>query len=82
MEKATQGMEEYRIRCVAYGRLAQETYAFLQAGSQVAVSGHLQVRPLPGSAKPRWVTEVVAERIVFVSNINYELGQQVLAPTA
>ena len=74
------GPRESHVRCVAYGQLAQETYPFLREGSVVAVEGHIQVRLLgkPAEGKPRWVTEVVAHRITFIDNVDYEVGSRVL----
>jgi len=75
------GPRECHVRCVAYGQLAQEAYPFLREGSVVAVEGHIQVRHLGKGiedGKPRWVTEVVAHRITFIDNIDYETGNRVL----
>jgi single-stranded DNA-binding protein len=75
------GPRECHVRCVAYGQLAQEAYPFLREGSVVAVEGHIQVRALGKPAeggKHRWVTEVVAHRITFIDNVDYETGNRVL----
>lgn len=72
---------EDHIRVVALNDLAVQTYPYLRPGSEVAVYGHLQVRPLPGTdgaGRSRSVMEVVAERLMFIGGIDYETGNRVL----
>lgn len=65
------------IRVVAYDHLAQETYAYLRAGAEIAVLGALRVRPLPPGVSPRSVMEVVASRFTLVNGVDRETGDRV-----
>jgi single-stranded DNA-binding protein len=58
------------LRIVAYGPLAELVYAYVQKGSRIFVIGHVQQRELEGKI----VTEVVAEEVQFLRNINWEMG--------
>jgi len=65
------------LRVLVYGTLAELVFGHIQKGSRIGVEGHIQLRYRPNSATP--VFEVVAERIEFIRNIDYERGQLVIA---
>jgi len=65
------------LRILVYGTLAELVYGHVQKGSRIGVEGHIQMRNRPGIATP--VFEVVAERVEFIRNIDYERGKQVVA---
>ena len=56
------------INCQAWGKLAENCAKYLDKGKQCAVDGRLQVRSYETQdGSKRWVTEVVAERVEFLS---------------
>jgi single-stranded DNA-binding protein len=57
---------------VVRGVLAELAFPFLQAGSKIAVDGHLQTRDRETGRK---VVEVAAEHIAFLENINWAAGE-------
>ncbi len=65
------------LRILVYGTLAELVFGHVQKGSRIGVEGHIQMRNRPGIATP--VFEVVAERVEFIRNIDYERGKQVVA---
>jgi len=65
------------LRVLVYGTLAELVYGHVQKGSRIGVEGHIQMRSRPNTTTP--VFEVVAERIEFIRNIDYERGKQVIA---
>ena len=65
------------LRVLVYGTLAELVYGHVQKGSRIGVEGHIQMRTRPNIPTP--VFEVVAERIEFIRNIDYERGKQVIA---
>jgi hypothetical protein len=65
------------LRVLVYGTLAELVYGHIQKGSRIGVEGHIQMRSRPNTTTP--VFEVVAERIEFIRNIDYERGKQVIA---
>lgn len=65
------------LRVLVYGTLAELVYGHLQKGSRIGVEGHIQLRYRPNNTTP--VFEVVAEKIEFIRNIDYERGKQVIA---
>jgi len=60
------------LRVVVRGVLAELAFPFLQAGSKIAVDGHLQTRDRETGRK---VVEVAAEHIAFLENINWAAGE-------
>ena len=65
------------LRVLVYGTLAELVYGHVQKGSRIGVEGHIQMRNRPNTPTP--VFEVVAERVEFIRNIDYERGKQVVA---
>mgnify|MGYP005650541715 CR=1 FL=1 len=65
------------LRIMVYGALAELVYGHVQKGSRIGVEGHIQMRYRPNNPTP--VFEIVAERVEFIRNINYERGSQVIA---
>ena len=64
------------LRILAYGTLAELVYGHVKKGSRICVEGHIQLRYRPNHPTP--VFEVVAERIEFIRNIDYERGKKIL----
>jgi single-stranded DNA-binding protein len=65
------------LRVVAYDERALFDYAYLQVGSELLVSGGVQLREFETNGETRHVTEVVADAddgILFLRNIDYEGG--------
>ena len=65
------------LRVLVYGTLAELVYGHVQKGSRIGVEGHIQMRSRPNTTTP--VFEIVAERIEFIRNIDYERGKLVVA---
>ena len=65
------------LRILVYGNLAELVYGHVRKGSRIGVEDHIQMRNRPNTTTP--VFEVVAERIEFIRNIDYERGKQVIA---
>jgi hypothetical protein len=65
------------LRILVYGTLAELVYGHVQKGSRIGVEGHIQMRSRPNTTTP--VFEIVAERIEFIRNIDYERGKLVVA---
>ncbi len=59
------------LRVIVRGVLAELAFPFLQAGSKIAVDGHIQTRDRETGKK---VVEVAAEHIAFLENINWVAG--------
>lgn len=64
------------LRVLVYGVLAEIVYGHVRRGSRIGVEGHVQLRYRPGSFTP--IFEIVAERIEFIRNIDYERGKEIL----
>jgi single-stranded DNA-binding protein len=60
------------LRVIVRGVLAELAFPFLQAGSKIAVDGHLQTRDRETGKQ---VVEVAAEHIAFLENINWAAGE-------
>ncbi len=65
------------LRILVYGSLAELVFGHVQKGSRIGVEGHIQMRQRPNIPTP--VFEIVAERVEFIRNIDYERGKQVVA---
>lgn len=67
--KNAQGEKETDfINCVVYRQLAELVVNFLVKGKLAAVDGRIQVRSYAGQdGQKRWVTEVIAEEVRFLS---------------
>ena len=63
------------LRILVYGTLAELVFGHVQKGSRIGVEGHIQMRNRPNTTTP--VFEIVAERIEFIRNIDYERGKQI-----
>lgn len=61
---------------LVYGALAELVYGHVQKGSRIGVEGHIQLRYRPNTTTP--VFEVVAEKVEFLRNIDYERGKRVV----
>ena len=64
------------LRILAYGMLAEVVYGHVQKGSRIGIEGHVQLRYRPNHPTP--VFEIVAERIEFIRNIDYERGKKMI----
>lgn len=67
--KNSQGERETDfIPCVVYRQLAESCANYLSKGKMASVDGRLQVRSFEGKdGQRRWVTEVIAENVQFLS---------------
>jgi hypothetical protein len=65
------------LRILVYGTLAELVFGHVQKGSRIGVEGHIQLRYRPNTMTP--VFEIVAERVEFIRNIDYERGKPVIA---
>jgi len=67
--KNAQGEKETDfITCVVYRQLAELCANYLSKGKLAAVDGRLQIRSFTGQdGQKRWVTEVIAEDVRFLS---------------
>ena len=53
---------------ITWGKLAEVAKEFLQKGRKVLIDGRIQVRSYEGnSGERKWITEVVAENMKFLS---------------
>lgn len=63
------GREADFINIVVWNKAAENCAKYLSKGKQTAVEGRLQIRSYDGNdGKKRWVTEVVADNVEFLSN--------------
>ncbi|EHQ92165.1 single-stranded DNA-binding protein [Desulfosporosinus youngiae] len=63
------------INCVVYRKLAELSAEYLAKGKMAAVDGRIQVRSYTGNDdQKRWVTEVIAENVRFLSPKGSEGG--------
>lgn len=68
------------IQVCSYGEQAAADLAFLRQGSLVLVDGWVRTREgTDSNNKPMMRTEVVAEEITFLHNIDWERGKAALA---
>jgi hypothetical protein len=65
------------LRIMIYGALAKLVYGYIQKGSRIGVEGHIQIRDR--SDGNGVVFELVAERVEFIRNIDFERGRQTIA---
>lgn len=61
------------LRVVLRGTLAELAFPYLQPGSKVAIDGHIQTRDRENGQR---VTEITAEHIAFLENIDWESGER------
>lgn len=54
------------IRCVVWGKSAENLAKYMSKGRQIAVEGRLQVRSWEKDGSRHWATEVVAERVQYL----------------
>lgn len=52
---------------VSWGKLAEVCGSFLNKGKKVLVDGRIQVRTYMKDEERRWITEIVAENLKFLS---------------
>ena len=55
------------INCVAWNKTAENLANYCGKGSQVAVDGSVQVRTYEKDGSKRYITEVIANRVQFLS---------------
>lgn len=56
---------------VVWGKIAENTANYMKKGSQIGITGRLETRSYEDKeGKRRYVTEVVAEEVEFLSSIN------------
>jgi hypothetical protein len=65
------------LRIMIYGALAELVYGHVQKGSRIGVEGHIQIRDR--SDGNGVIFEIVAERVEFIRNIDFERGRQTIA---
>lgn len=54
------------IRCVVWGKSAENLARYMSKGRQLAIEGRLQVRSWEQNGSKRWATEVIAERVQYL----------------
>ena len=57
-----------QFNIVTWGKLAEICNEFLENGKKVLIDGRIQVTQTGKGDKKRWVTEVIAENLKFLSN--------------
>lgn len=63
------------IRCVVWGKSAENLAKYMTKGRQIAIEGRLQVRSWEKDGSRRWATEVVAERVQYLGGKPAEASQ-------
>lgn len=56
------------IRCVVWGKSAENLAKYMSKGRQIAIEGRLQVRSYDKDGSKRWVAEVIAERVQYLGS--------------
>lgn len=56
------------IRCVVWGKNAENLARYMSKGRQIAVEGRLQVRSWEKDGSRHWATEVIAERVQYLGS--------------
>ena len=56
------------IRCTLWNGIAQNTHEFCKKGDLVGIRGRLQVRSYEENNETKYITEVIAERVTFLSS--------------
>lgn len=56
------------IRCVVWGKSADNLARYMSKGRQIAIEGRLQVRSYDKDGSKRWVAEVIAERVQYLGS--------------
>lgn len=81
--KNAQGEKETDfIPCVVFKQLAELVTNYLSKGKLAAVDGRLQIRTYTGQdGQKRWVTEVIAEDVRFLSPKDNNSGSANTAPS-
>ena len=65
------------INIVVWNKAAENCAKYLSKGRQTAVEGRLQIRSFDGNdGQRRWVTEVIADNVEFLSNGQGQGGAQ------
>ena len=52
---------------ISWGKLAEVIGEYLQKGKKVLVDGRIQIRSYNTESEKRWITEVIAENIKFLT---------------
>lgn len=56
------------IRCSLWNGIAQNTHEFCKKGDLVGIRGRLQVRSYEENNETKYITEVIAEKVTFLSS--------------
>lgn len=56
------------IRCVVWGKSAENLAKYMSKGRKIAIEGRLQVRSYDKDGSKRWVAEVIAERVQYLGS--------------
>ncbi len=64
------GVDADFIYCTAWGRLADNVATYCTKGMQVAVSGRIQTRFYEVDGERKYITEVIARNVQFLSKPN------------
>ena len=56
------------IRCTLWNGLAQNTHEFCKKGDLVGIRGRLQVRSYEENEETKYITEVIVEKVSFLTS--------------
>ena len=56
------------IKCILWNGIANNTKTYCQKGDLVGIRGRLQVRSYQDNDETKYITEVIAERVTFLSS--------------
>ena len=56
------------IRCTLWNGIAQNTYEYCKKGDLVGIRGRLQIRNYQDNNETKYITEVIAEKVTFLSS--------------
>ena len=60
------------IRCILWNSIATNTSEFCHVGDVIGIKGRLQNRSYVDNNNIKYITEVIAERVTFLSSNNKE----------
>lgn len=58
------------IRCVLWNGIAEHTCEYCKKGDLVGIKGRLQTRKYEQNKEMKYITEVIAEKVTFLSKAN------------
>ena len=64
------------VRCVVWGKSAENLAKYMAKGRQLAVEGRLEVRSYEKDGSRHWRTEVVAHRVEYLGSKSNDGGEQ------